>query len=367
MNASEVIVSRTLGGAVNNLAQPTQARDEVAYVAVGSKLYFIGGKDGSSVIQQSMDIYDIASNTWSTGAAPPVGRESVTAVHRAGVIYLVGGKTGTSTYYNTVYAYDIAANSWSLSSVVTPATVADDQAVIIGDNFYLVRGEPGGTTQSANSALYKYSFSTGLWASGLTNLPASRAASASFDYNGKFHVFGGHTGGVANQKCYRYEDGTNTWVALADQPLILSEAIPLVPGNGLIYICGGMNNSNVVSSAILTYNPTNNTWANNLTMPRNRTRAAGMMVGNRAYLAFGTGTTSMDAMDFGCDIGVAASAGTAESVAGGLPVTNVTTGQVGNTVSFSPGDVLKVLTTTPVILGAQTINVQVRVIGLLAA
>ncbi len=77
------------------------------------KLYFLGGEGVG--VYTSLNIYDIASSTWSTGALIPDGGGMMHASAVIGnKIYMIGGGTGYSAGTQTVKVYDIASNTWTL-------------------------------------------------------------------------------------------------------------------------------------------------------------------------------------------------------------------------------------------------------------
>lgn len=90
-------------------------RAELALVAVGGKIYAIGGIDGTSTGSKSVDIYDPVSNTWSKGKDMPTARGTMPAVEMNGKIYVFGGSNGNVSGWNhcmTLEVYDIADDSW---------------------------------------------------------------------------------------------------------------------------------------------------------------------------------------------------------------------------------------------------------------
>ena len=62
------------------------------YAPVNNKLYVFGGEiTGAGKVFSTTLIYDIASNTWATGAPMPDVRAFMGAGYYNGKIYLVGG------------------------------------------------------------------------------------------------------------------------------------------------------------------------------------------------------------------------------------------------------------------------------------
>ena len=67
-------------------------------------------------------IYDIATNTWTTGAPipEPTGLTDHMTAYSNGKIYVAGGYNG-SAVLNTLRIYDIATNSWTTGAPMPDA------------------------------------------------------------------------------------------------------------------------------------------------------------------------------------------------------------------------------------------------------
>lgn len=87
-------------------------------VVYNNKIYFVGGciTNGScSAVTNTVNIYDIASNTWSTGAPLPVAKGLAGSTIHNGLLFTAGGFNGTS-YVATTHTYNFATNTWTLGS-----------------------------------------------------------------------------------------------------------------------------------------------------------------------------------------------------------------------------------------------------------
>ncbi len=98
-----------------SLPAPVEA---AAGAALNGKFYVIGGDDGTAAVTTAY-IYDIATNTWSTGAALPDanGRTNTAATVAGGLIYVFGGayiQGGNTFPIDTMLSYDPTANSWAM-------------------------------------------------------------------------------------------------------------------------------------------------------------------------------------------------------------------------------------------------------------
>ena len=94
-------------------------RSDLAAVAHGGKIFVFGGCSDTGVTKE-VDMYDPQTNTWTTtGLAPmPTARASLVAGHSGDNVYAIGGTDGVSAS-NANEVYDVAHNSWSNASMTT--------------------------------------------------------------------------------------------------------------------------------------------------------------------------------------------------------------------------------------------------------
>jgi N-acetylneuraminic acid mutarotase len=117
---------------------PLPAAQTGANVAFNNKVYNFGGNPGP---QNTVAIYDIATNTWSTGAPMPVaityGRAAVAGF--APFAYYAGGIATVTV--NTLYRYDFAANTWATMAPLQTARTSEELMTSpFGDQLYAVMG-----------------------------------------------------------------------------------------------------------------------------------------------------------------------------------------------------------------------------------
>jgi hypothetical protein len=125
---------------------PTAKQNAQAALWAG-KIYLPGGFIGSHLTENA--IYDIATNTWTTGAPLPAARSGMTAAYN-GKIYVVGGNP---LPFNNIVVYDIATNTWTTAGATLPVGIAYGRAITVGNYIYIVGGIAGGTTVGT---VYRY-------------------------------------------------------------------------------------------------------------------------------------------------------------------------------------------------------------------
>jgi hypothetical protein len=152
----------------------------------GSKIYNIAGFNlgGQSTTTR---IYDIATNTWTTGAPIPEanGLSDHATGYWNGKIYVAGGFDGVGAT-NAARAYDIATDSWT-SIAPLPAALYLPGFGVINGKFYVASGNNG---SSEVNTLYIYDTATNTWTTGPV-VPTPVTAPGSAVYQGKLYLFGG--------------------------------------------------------------------------------------------------------------------------------------------------------------------------------
>ena len=122
------------------------------------KIYVAEGDTGSS-----WNIYDIATNAWSAGAARPGFGNGYGCAAGAlnNKVYVVGGDAAPQTQLTI---YDIATNTWSTGNPA-PAGVFLSGYTTVGNFLYIVGGF-GADAGSNSTATMRLDMSTGTWSSG---------------------------------------------------------------------------------------------------------------------------------------------------------------------------------------------------------
>ena len=117
-------------------------RNHVAGGAIAGRLYVVGGRPPLTL--SVLEVFDPATNTWSSRAPMPTGRSGHAAAVVRGCLYVFGGEGNTSAA-NGVFPqselYDPGTNSWtSLAPMRTPRHGIG--AAVVGNRIFV----PGGAT-----------------------------------------------------------------------------------------------------------------------------------------------------------------------------------------------------------------------------
>jgi len=156
-----------------------------------NKLFVFGGERvPTPTVVNTTRIYDIGTNTWSTGAAMPDVRAFMGSGYYNGKIYLVGGySTGSvEPSFGQVWEYDPVANTWNTSRMNMPITMGGPGFGIINGHIYIAGGRNLANTNL--NTLYEYDIAADTWTQ-RANLPTGINIPGSAVIAGKLWVFGG--------------------------------------------------------------------------------------------------------------------------------------------------------------------------------
>jgi len=197
------------------------------------KIYVPGGYIGSHIDENA--IYDIASNTWTTGAPEPAPRSGATAAYN-GKIYVFGGNPGPSAQ---TLIYNIASDSWTTGADMPVATTYG-RAITVGSYMYYAGGIAGTTT----NAVFRYDPAADSWATMASMNTARTSEELMTDGTHIFAVNGGDAtffaGVPLNETVEIYDIAANTWTY--GNPTVVTSAGPAGGlAGGKLMIMGGVD------------------------------------------------------------------------------------------------------------------------------
>jgi N-acetylneuraminic acid mutarotase len=102
------------------LAPMPTARGALAAAAIGDRIYAVGGVAGHIKYESdiritsspTLEIYDVRTNTWSSGSAPLVATHHAGAAALGGRVYVIGGRRPGDISLDVAQRYDPATNRW---------------------------------------------------------------------------------------------------------------------------------------------------------------------------------------------------------------------------------------------------------------
>jgi N-acetylneuraminic acid mutarotase len=116
-----------------------EPRSDAVAIEYGGKIYVFGGFDETGAIRDTTFIYDISSDTWTVGAPMPEPRANPVGGKCADGIHVIGGLDSSWLVTSTNYVYNPVANAWGASTPIPNATV-EVQGISYGGKIYVVGG-----------------------------------------------------------------------------------------------------------------------------------------------------------------------------------------------------------------------------------
>ncbi|MEL4106718.1 kelch repeat-containing protein [Oscillospiraceae bacterium WX1] len=249
------------------------ARYSFQTVELNSKIYAIGGYNGSSALS-SVEMYDPATNTWSTKASMSTARYEFKTAVINGKIYVIGCRNSAGIF-SSIEAYDPATNTWSTKASM-PTARCRVQIEIINGKIYVIGGM---NSSNALSTTEVYDPVANTWAT-LAPMSNARWLFQTEVIDGKIYAIGGHNGAGALSSVEIYDLASNTWTTRASMSAarydFQTEAI-----DGKIYAIGGYSSSAL--SSVEMYDPLSNTWITRASMSNARQGLQSEVIDGKIY------------------------------------------------------------------------------------
>ncbi len=217
------------------------ARNGHAASVVNGKIYVIGGEPRAQASLPTVEEYDPAMDTWMRKADMPTKRTFLCTCAVDGEIYAIGGVTagvpGADWNPSIVEVYDPATDIWtSRADIPTPRSVA--AACVVDGKIYVIGGVIGSTGGSGIFTVEEYDPVTDTWTR-KANMPTGRKGLSTSVVNGRIYAIGGFTGTATTfSTVEEYNPVTDTWTTRPDMPTARGFS-PTSVVNGKIYAIGG--------------------------------------------------------------------------------------------------------------------------------
>jgi N-acetylneuraminic acid mutarotase len=207
----------------------SKTRRSIAVAAVAGRVLFVGGDFNNAIFYRQVDIYDIASNTWIETELPE-GLTDLTAVVSGNKAYFTGGFDGLF-YLKKIHVYDATTNNWTTENLSTDRTLIG--ATAVGSKIIFAGG-----LDNSNMIVDKvdiYNGATNAWST--TQIVPARSGIQAVTVGDKAYFIGGWTGTVASKVINIYDNITGTWSSKNMSVARSSPGVAVLGDN--IYIAGG--------------------------------------------------------------------------------------------------------------------------------
>lgn len=256
-------------------------REENTCVAIGEKIFFIGGRGKLPV-----DAYDVAKNSWKELKQTPIQLHHFQAVCYNDEIYAVCAQYGPYPHekpYGNIHIYNPENDIWRTGdSIPSDRRRGSVGCVVYNNKIYVVCGIIDGHWDGHVKWFDKYDPSTGKWEK-LPDAPHSRDHFEAVVLNDKLYCIGGRRSYGATKQVFNltvpfvdvFDFKAGRWTTLDTAiPTQRAGATTVVAGNEIIVI-GGESSQPLAHDECEAYNPTTNTWRylSRLSVPRHGTTA----------------------------------------------------------------------------------------------
>jgi N-acetylneuraminic acid mutarotase len=257
-----------------------------AAASAGGKVYVMGGWTGNA-ISPDVRAFDPVTDTWTPRApmtAPTYA--SLGAQTLAGQIYVIGGILQAGfALSNTVSVYDVASNTWTTTTPLPVTAGCGGSAVIAGTLYALTGCEVSGGPYTGS--LFSYNTTTTQWTPRASS-PVQRGYPAVTAAGGKLYAVGGVLqNGRATGDVTVFTPATGTWQTVAPNPVPRYGAVALPYGTKVV-VFGGYDFNGFPLGDLWLYDPSTNHWT---PVPTSgfvaRAYFAGTVAGGAAYAVGG--------------------------------------------------------------------------------
>jgi N-acetylneuraminic acid mutarotase len=262
-------------GEWTNLRNMPSERQELATAVLNGKIYAIAGYTGTDFDVHStstVEVYNPATDTWSSAHDVPTPNNHNCAAVVAGKLYAFAGTS------NATYLYDPVNDSWSLVAVLNYPHSNTAAVGIINDKIYIAGGQSSGVQAEM------FDPATNIWTP-IASMHIARHHCAGGVINGKFYVAAGRGSTAAETALEVYDPQTNSWTTLAPMPTARSGVAAAVVHDEL-YVFGGEGSQGVYPH-VEVYNPTTDSWRRVQDMHDPRHGIWASVIGSRVYIPGG--------------------------------------------------------------------------------
>jgi N-acetylneuraminic acid mutarotase len=235
---------------------------EMSVAELDGKIYVVGGYPSNRVSVPTVQVYDIAKDTWQLTTPLPVGLNHTVSAGVSGKLYVIGGQSsagGAGPFVDTVYAFDPLIARWTPRAPM-PTQRGGGAGAVVGGKIYIAGGRP---PRGNDFAVYDPALDT--WRT-LPDLPTQRNHIGAAAIDGKIYFVGGRlAAGFESEQTDRvevYDPVTNLWTTRA--PMLRPRGgVNAVAAYGYLHVFGGEGNDDVISGVYPdhdVYNPATNTW-----------------------------------------------------------------------------------------------------------
>lgn len=273
------------------------ATQETATVAVGDKIYILGGFDDAGNVITAVQIFDTTACTYATGPVLPKAVHHINAAVLDGTIFILGAmQTGNFVAIPDTWSWNPATETtWTVRTPM-PAGTQRGSAVAgaIDGKLYVA----GGLRNGAVTDVSVYDPIADTWTA-QPALPQSRDHGCGVAFGGKLYVLGGRQAVITSLSgvVFEFTPG-GAWVERASMPTPRGGTACGVVGDRIIVV-GGEGNTSAATGVfpdVEAYSPAGDAWEPLAPMVTPRHGMGAAAVGARLYVPGGATTQGFGAV-----------------------------------------------------------------------
>jgi RHS repeat-associated protein len=240
----------------------------------------VGGTSNGTTALATAELYNRTTGTWAATASMTGARTLHSATQlpassnttTGGKVLIAGGLNGT-TSQNTAQLYSPTAGTWVAAGTLNAARHGHTATLLV-DGRVLVTGGLNGTTTLNTAALYNPGTGSGSWAaaagtmaSALKNHAAALLTTSNAQLSNKVLVFGGNNGTATVSVVYLFDPTQNAFSTQTSLPSVREGHTVTVLANGNLLVTGGKSGTTTLATTVL-FNPATGTgsWTSAGTM-----------------------------------------------------------------------------------------------------
>ena len=239
-------------------------------IAIGSKIFVIGGGDSNYKTLDSAEVYDYCTGSWSTLAPMSTARQAHCCTAIGSKICVVGGvdsdyKTMDNgiicninyKVLDSVEVYDSSTGSWSTLPPMSTAR-GDHRCTAIGSKIFVIGGMD--SNEQGLDSVEVYDSSTDLWST-MAPMSTARHSHSCTAIGSQIFVVGGcDSNSKALDSVEVYDSSTDLWSTLSPMSTARHSHSCTAIGSK-IFVVGGCDNNDNPLDSVEVYDSSTDLWS----------------------------------------------------------------------------------------------------------
>jgi hypothetical protein len=264
-------------------------------------VYLVGGHIGDGKSLPLLERYDNTSGMWMEATPMMTARSWFGLCEFGGMLYASGGIGAGAIPLVSVECYDPTLDNWSATPALRlPKGRFDHSACAASNVMYVVGGvqitDGGGFTGAIaeTTSVLKFDRNTQAW-NEVAPMPQSFCSFDTCVVGSNIFVFGkfrsSDDAATTPTATFCFNTAANIWTTLAPMPETTVQHSACTV-SGLIYVTGGIDDSNFIVDSVHRFDPLTNSWSTVAPMLRPRAKHASFVLDGYIYVAGGGGGPS---------------------------------------------------------------------------